>query len=247
MSEDTLEYIPHRKLESGDWVSVDEFVFRIPVEEMAVTYAAHCLRKRSLAEAEANLKNYIHPEPMKLGGKTRLVEIKSALNFIEQPLFATMTGETGSKKAMEEIQNELPKQAEWRMKKDMGLQALASVGWLASLTKARPPEITKDTSSFDYEPTLLPGNLEVAEEAAPSGYNKEQANLLKETKNLAAEALSKCGSLSDKLKDMSIVQFGELLFKVQSRLFNALPDPEAEERERFEAMRAAAAAAKSDD
>jgi hypothetical protein len=244
---DILEYVPQRKLESGEWVPVDEFIFRVPEEEMAVMYACHCIRYKSMEEAEANLKNYVHPEPMKLGGKTKIVEIKSALSIIKTPMLSNMTGETGSQTAMAELQKELPNHAEWRMKKECGLQVLASVGWLASLTKARPPELTKDTSSADYEVSLLPGNLEVTEESAPSGYNKGQADLLKKAKDITTDALEKCGVLAEKLSEMGVVQYGELLFKTHARVFNALPDPEAEERERFEAMRQQAIAAKSGD
>jgi hypothetical protein len=53
--------------------------------------------------------------------------------------------------------------------------------------------------------------------------------------------LEKSGTLKDRMQNMSLTVFGELLFRTQSRIFAALPDPETQEREQFEAMRAAAA------
>lgn len=236
-----LEYIPERKAADDEWVRVDEFAWRTPPEDLAIAYAAHVIRKQSLTEAEANLKNYVHKEPMRLEGKLRTVKILSSGETLKKPFLATSRAEPGSKEAMEELQMAIPRNAEWRLNRDVCFQVIASVGWLTSLTKARPPDISRDTSEVDYQTQLLPGNLEVAEDAAPSGYNKEQVELLKRAQKLAAEALAKSGGLGEKIKNLPIVNFGEVLFKTFSRTFGSLPDPEIKEREAFEAMQAEAA------
>lgn len=243
MAEDqkTLEFVPERRSPEGDWVPVNEFIWRVPPEELAVAYAAHTIRRRCMVEAEANLKGYVHKEPMRLGGKIRTVKIMTAGVTLKKPFLSGMRGEPGSKEALEELKIAIPKNAEWRMPQDVALQAIASVGWLGAMTKARPPEISKDTSAVDYEESLLPQNLELAEDAAPTGYTKEQVGFLREAQNTAASALEKSGSLGERIKTMPVTTFGELLFRTQSRLFGALPDPETQEREQFEQMRAAAA------
>ena len=241
--EKTIEYIHERKSEDGGWVKAEEMIWRIPPEEVAVIFAAQTIRLRCMREAEANLKNYIHPEPMRLGGKIRQVEIKSGIDEMRAPFLKQMTKETGSPEAAAELAKILPAQAQWRLKKSSALQGLASIGWLGDVTKARPPAITKDTSSVDYEETLLPESLSVREEAAPSGYNKQQLATLEEAREIALAALAGCSSLKTAMESMGAVRFGELVFKTQSRLYGGLPDPELEERAKFEAMRAEAAAA----
>lgn len=243
MSEENqvLEFIAQRKTPTGDWVVINEFVIRVPPEELAIIYSAHIIRKSRLVEAEANLTNYIHKEPMKMGGKIRTVEIHSAGKTMKVPFLIGCKAEPGCQEALDELKTAIPKNAEWRMEKEVGLQAIASIGWLADVTKARPPDITKDTSSVDYEQNLLPGNLQIAEDSAPSGYNKSQVELLEEAQKTAAEALIKSGNLHGTITNMSVVTFGELIFKTWSRLFGSLPDPEAKQREEFEALRKEAA------
>jgi len=236
-----LEFVAERRTPEGEWVPVNEFIWRIPPEELAVAYAAHSIRRKCMAEAEANLTGYIHKEPMRLGGKVRTVKIMSAHETMDKPFLSGMRGVPGSKESMDELKVAIPRSGEWRMEQDVGLQTIASVGWLGAMTKARPPEISKDTSAVDYEEGLLPQNLELSEDMAPTGYTKEQAGFLREAHGLATQALEKSGTLKDRMQNMSLTVFGELLFRTQSRIFAALPDPETQEREQFEAMRAAAA------
>lgn len=239
--EKIIEFIHLRKTLSGDWENVGEFIWRTPPEELATVYAAHQIRLKNLLEAEDNLKNYRHAEPLRIGGRTKIVDILSATSILKQPFLTTMQGETGSDKALTEIQNVLASSSEWRFKKEIGLQAIASIGWLSDITKARPPAITKDNSSTDYEEELLPDNLQIKEDSSPSGYNKQQAQILTEAQTLTIKALANCGPLHAKISDMTIVPYGELLFKTFSRIYTALPDPETEEREKFEEMRKKAA------
>lgn len=243
----TLEFVAQRKNGDGEWVKVEELIWRIPPEEMAIAYSAHCIRKRCVGEAEKNLVGFIHQEPMRFGGKTRIVEFHSAGIQMKAPFLYNMTAEPGTPESMAELKTLIPKHDEWRTTKETGLQILASIGWLSDVTKARPPAITKDTSAVEYLEDLLPGNLAVKEDTAPSGYNKRQVAVLTESKMICAEALEKAGSLHGMLKEMLIVTYGERLFKTQSRIYGALPDPETEERAKFEAMRAAAAAKAEDD
>lgn len=247
MKESAIEYIHKRKDDKGNWVDVEEIIFKIPPEEMAVAYAAHAIRLKCLMEAESNLKDYCHREPMKIGGRTKTVEIRSALDILKLPLLKDMNYFTGSDQAVEELQSLLPVKSEYRAKRLNGLQLLASVGWLADVTRARPPSITEDKSSVDYEAELFPENLEVKEETVSSGYNKIQAEMLKDAQRISGCCLKNCGELKDRIECMTVASFGELVFKTYSRLFGALPDPEAEERARFEDMRKAAEARREEE
>lgn len=242
-----LEYICETKDDSGNWNAINAFQWKLLEEEMAIVYAAVCIRKKHLEKAEANFPNYWHPEPLKIAGKTKMVEIHNAVGTLKKPLVAGMTQETGSKDGNREFSILLEQKPALFTSKECGLQALASIGWLMDVSKARPPEITTDNSSVDYEESLLPTNLEVKEESAPSGYNKVQIELLQSTKDIAAEVLAKCGGMSLAYSNMGIVPFGHKVFKIYAKLFACLPDPEEEERERFNAMREEAKAKKDDD
>jgi len=200
-----------------------------------------------LRGAEENLKNYRHPEPLRIAGKTKMVEIHNAVTTMERPLIKGMTCKTGTKDAEREFAKLLEESPYLLTTKESGLQAIASIGWIMDVSKARPPEITTDTSSVDYEESLLPDNLEVKEESAPSGYNKSQVKLLEDTKKITAAALKHCGELGENYERMGVVQFGTKVFKAYAKVFGSLPDPEEEERERFNAMREEAKAKKEED
>ena len=243
----TLEYIPQRETENKEWVAVNQFIFRPPSEELAVAYAAQVMRLKALEEAEANLVGYLHQESMKIGGRVNTIEIQGATHIMKLPFLTTMDQPTGTPAAMAQLIKELPNKVEWRTEKEVGLQIIASVGWLGAITKARAPNITEDTSSIDYHLELLPHNIEVKDENAPTGYNKRQVTQLQEALNIVIEACSGSNTLHQQLSNMTILKFGELVFKTQSRLFNALPDPDAEEKAKFDAMRDAAIAAKEDE
>lgn len=243
----SLEYICETKNASGNWDAINAFQWKILEEEMAVVYAAVCIRRKHLEQAEANFPNYRHPEPLRIAGKTKMVEIHNAVSTLKKPLVAGMTQETGSKDGNREFSILLEQKPSLFTSKECGLQALASIGWLMDVSKARPPEITTDNSSIDYQESLLPGNLEVKEESAPSGYNKAQIELLQSAKTIASEVLAKCGNMSLAYTQMGIVQFGHKVFKIYSKLFGCLPDPEEEERERFNVMRQEAKAKKEED
>jgi len=239
--EKTIEYVHFRKNSHNEWEEASEFLWRIPEDELAIVYGATCIRLDAMAEAEANLVNYHHPEPLRIAGKTKTVEITHALEVLKRPLLANMKHATGTPEAVIELGGILQKSTQWWLKKEVGLQALSSIGWLMDVSKARPPALNKDDSATDYEESLFPKNLIVTEENAPSGYNDRQIALLKKTKGIAAEVLAPCGNTGKEYAEMGIVAFGQKVFKTYSRLFTCLPDPEEKERERFEQMRAAAA------
>lgn len=242
-----LEYISELKDKDGNWSSINCFQWKMLEEEMAIIYAAVCVRKKFLEEAEANFKNYRHPEPLKIAGKTKMVEIHNAVGVLNKPLVLGMDHPTGSKDGNREFSILLEQKPSIFTSKETGLQAVASIGWIMDISKARPPEITTDNSSVDYEEDLLPENLEVKEESAPSGYNKAQIEILQTTKDITSEVLSKCGELSLSYKKMGIVQFGHKVFRTYAKVFGSLPDPEEEERERFNAMREEAKAKKEEE
>jgi len=242
-----LEYIPEEKNAKGEWVPKDILRWRILEEEIAMVYAANCVRINHLKEAEENLKDYRHAEPLRIAGKTKMVEIHNAVGILERPFCITMKARSGTSQAHRELSHILSTTRTVDTKKEVGLQSIASIGWLLDVTKARPPEITQDTSSVDYEETLLPGNLEVKEESAPSGYNKSQMELLQEAKDVIIEVLKGCGDLSQHYDRMGIVVFGNKVFKTYAKVFSCLPDPEEEERERFNAMRDEAKAKEAED
>jgi hypothetical protein len=243
----SLEYIPEEKNNKGEWVKKDILRWKLLEEEIAMVYAANCVRMNHLKEAEANLENYRHAEPLRIAGKTKMVEIHNAVEILERPFCVSMRAPTGTKQAHRELSQILSTARSVDTKKEVGLQTIASIGWLLDVTKARPPEITEDTSSVDYEETLLPDNLEVKEESAPSGYNKSQMELLQETKDILVQALTDCGDLSKHYDKMGIVLFGTKVFKTYAKVFSCLPDPEEEERERFNAMRDEAKAKEAED
>jgi hypothetical protein len=233
----SLEYIPEEKNPQGEWVKKDILRWRLQEEEMAMLYAAVCIRMKHLQEAEENLKDYRHTEPLRIAGKTKMVEIHNAVATLAQPFSVAMKSKSGSPQSKKELSKLLSNSRTIDTKKEVGLQTIASIGWLLDVTKARPPEITEDTSSVDYEETLLPGNLQVMEESTPSGYNKAQMELLNEAKNIMSDVLEECGELSEHYRKMGIVLFGNKVFKTYAKVFGCLPDPEEEERERFNAMR----------
>lgn len=242
-----LEYISEMQEKNGNWNAINCFQWKMLEEEMAIIYAAVCVRKRFLSEAEANFKGYRHPEPLKIAGKTKMVEIHNAVSILEKPMVLGMEHSTGSRDGNREFSILLEQKPSIFTSKETGLQAIASIGWIMDIAKARPPEITTDNSSIDYEEDLLPENLEVKEESAPSGYNKAQIELLQATKDIASEVLLKCGELSQSYQKMGIVQFGQKVFKTYSKVFGSMPDPEEEERERFNAMREEAKAKKEEE
>ena len=242
-----LTYVAEEKRSDGTWEKVNAFQWRLEEDEMAVIYAACCVRMRNLREAEDNLKNYRHGEPLKLAGKTKVVEFHNAVGILEQPFCPRMKHGTGTKAGDEEFTKILAQSPVITTNSEIGLQALASIGWLMDVTKARPPEITTDTMSVDYQESLLPSNLEVKEESAPSGYNKAQIGMLEEARKKAVEVLRDCGDLAQSYEDMGVVKFGTKVFKAYSKVFGALPDPEDEERKRFEAIREEAKSRKEDD
>lgn len=232
-----LEYIPEEKNTKGDWIPKDVLRWKLLEEEIAMVYASNCVRINHLKDAEANLKNYRHAEPLRIAGKTKMVEIHNAVSILERPFCVTMRAATGTSQAHRELAKLLSTSRTIDTKKEVGLQSIASIGWLLDVTKARPPEITQDTSSVDYEEKLLPDNLEVKEESAPSGYNISQMELLQEAKDIVVESLKGSGDLSKHYENMGIVVFGNKVFKAYARVFSCLPDPDEEERERFNAMR----------
>jgi hypothetical protein len=242
-----LEYIPEEKNTNGEWVKKDVMRWRLLEEEMAMVYAANCVRITHLGDAENNLKDYRHPEPLRIAGKTKMVEIHNAVGILEKPFCLGMKASSGTKQGHRELSHILGSNRTLETSKEMGLQSIASIGWLLDVTKARPPEITQDTSSVDYEENLLPGNLEVKEESAPSGYNNAQMELLQEAKTIMVDVLKGCGELSSHYEKMGIVVFGNKVFKTYAKVFSCLPDPEEEERERFNAMRDEAKAKEAED
>lgn len=242
-----LQYIAARQKDDGSWIETQEFVWKIPPEEMAVVYAACCTRLKHLEEAEQNLKDYHHQEPLKIGGKTQMVEIHSGVPFLKQNFFKNKEGVAGTAKGLRSAQELLTNTSQWRTSKDIGLQAITSIGWLMDITKARAPDITTDTSSTDYSANLLPSNLAIKEEASPSGYNNNQLKLLKDTQTIAAEALITCGDKGKKMTEIGVVPFGNLVFKTYSRVWGNLPDPDEIERQRFDKMREQAKAKREED
>lgn len=242
-----LEYISEMQDKDANWTAINCFQWKMLEEEMAIIYAAVCVRKRYLTDAEANFKGYRHPEPLKIAGKTKMVEIHNAVGILEKPMVLGMEHSTGSKDGNREFSILLEQKPSIFTSKETGLQAIASIGWIMDIAKARPPEINTDNSSVDYQEDLLPENLEVKEESAPSGYNKAQIELLQATKDIASEVLSKCGELSNSYHKMGIVQFGHKVFRTYAKVYGSLPDPEEEERERFNAMREEAKAKKEEE
>jgi hypothetical protein len=242
-----LEYISEMQDKEGGWNAINCFQWKFLEEEMAIIYASVCIRKKYLSEAEANFKGYRHPEPLRIAGKTKMVEIHNAVGTMDKPMILGMEHPTGSKDGNREFSILLEQKPSIFTSKETGLQAIASIGWIMDIAKARPPEITTDNSSVDYEEDLLPENLEVKEESAPSGYNKAQIELLQATKDITSEVLSKCGELSHSYNKMGIVQFGHKVFKTYAKVFGSLPDPEEEERERFNQMREEAKAKKEEE
>jgi hypothetical protein len=241
-----LTFVPEEKRSDGSWEETHVFHWRMEEDEMAVIYAACCVRIRNLREAEENLKNYRHVEPLRIAGKTKMVEFHNAVPALSQPFCPKMKHGTGTKAGDEEFAKILAQSPVIVTSKEVGLQALASMGWLMDITKARPPEITNDTTSVDYEEKLLPSNLEVKEESAPSGYNKAQISMLDEARDKAVIVLRDCGDLAQSYEEMGVVKFGTKVFKAYSKVFGALPDPEEEERKRFEGIKEEAKARKED-
>lgn len=244
---DAIEYIALSQNQKGAWIETHEFLWKLPLEEMAILYAACCTRLSCLQAAESNLTHYRHLEPLRINGKTQIVEIHSGTPFLTLPFFKNKEGAIGSPQGISGAQDIFTNTTQWRSSKDVGLQAIASIGWLMDITKAKPPEINKDTSSTNYTETLLPTNLQIKEEAAPSGYNQNQLKLLKDTQNIAAETLKNCGEVGTSLKSLNITLFGNLVFKTYSRIWGSLPDPEEIERLRFEKMKEQAKAKREED
>ena len=242
-----LTFIPEKLDNNNKWIEANEFLWKIPVEEMAVLYASCCIRLEALTEAEANLKNYRHQEPLKINGKTKIVEIHNGVPFLKNPFFKNHLGETSSPECLKTAQELFANTNQWRTSREVGLQAIASIGWILDITKARPPDITKDTSSTDYEAKLLPQNLKIKEEATPSGYNKQQLGILKKTQAITVETLQNCEIKKDEIKELGAVAFGNLVFKTYSRIWSNLPDPEEIERQRFERMREQAKAKREEE
>lgn len=232
-----IQYIHLSQTKEGDWVPIGQFHWNIPADELAITYAAHTIRLEAMTPAEADLKGYHHGEPLKIGGRTKVVRFLSAVEEIKKPFLVSMKSPTGTPQALEELSEKLAHDKVWKLSKESGLQAIASIGWLADVTKARPPDITKDTSAIEYEIDLLPENLEVKEESSPSGYNDRQLAMIIKAHKIVSAALKNCGTLGKNIAEMGPVPFGERIFKTYSRIFTSLPDPEAEEREKFEAVR----------
>jgi hypothetical protein len=240
MEEPTIEYIQERPNEDGDWEKVNCFLWRNPPEEMAIVYAAHALRGKYLKTAEKTHENYIHKEPTQVDGQKMTMKYGTAAEDLASPLLEGMRAPCTAPESLPEIQERLWRGSQWELKKDQGIQALASIGWLANVTKARPPAITQESTTIQYEESLLPTSMSVSEEVRASGYNEAQAAILEEARNLAANALEKCGKLAGRMRELRVGAFGELVFRTQARLFGALPDPDTEERAKFEAMIAAA-------
>jgi hypothetical protein len=232
-----IDFVEYRKNEAGEYIKVDELIWRMEAEEMAILYSAQCVRFRHLTPAEKNLKNYYHPEGLRIGGKTKIVEIHTAVPVLEMPFLTKMVHKTDTKAASEELAKLLPNSASWASKRDVGIQTIASIGWLMDVTKARPPDITKDTSNVEYAVDILPQNLDVKEESKPTGYNDGQIALLEEARGVATDVLKYCGNKHKEIGEMNIVIFAQRVFKTYSKTFNALPDPSEEERKRDEAMR----------
>jgi hypothetical protein len=204
---------------------------------MALMYACSCVRLKHLSDAEGNLKNYRHSEPLRMEGKTKMVEIREGVSLLSKPLLIGMQGVTGSKEAHASINALLKRSTTWYSPQEAGIQIIASSGWVMDISKARPPDITKDTSSIDYTPTLLPSNLAVRDESAPSGYNQGQVAILEETRAVTRDVLQDVGDLHETYSTMGVVLFAQQVFRTHSRVLGCLPDPDDEERKRFDEAR----------
>lgn len=222
---------------TGKWTDLQEFQFELEPGEFSLIWACIQIRALALTKAEEAFPNYVHPEPFNIGGINRTVEIGSAAAIMQGPLLVTSEENTNSPGMIKIIQKGERAGYTWRLHKESGLQAMASLGWLCDISKSRQPPITQATNDVTYSESLMPSNISVKENAAPSGYNKKQITLLQSTMEFMGKILDPIPDIKELWIGVPIVTFGEKIFKTTSKIFNSLPDLEDEERQKFEEMK----------
>jgi hypothetical protein len=241
-----LEYVYLKRNKKNEWEEANEFVWKMPTDEMAILYAAYCIRLENMTIAENCLKNYIHMEPINIEGKMKNMGIGNAISILNEPFLKEYKTETGEHVAKgkpntpegeEELALALKNSTMWKTHKDPGLQIIASINWLTELNKVRTAEITKDNSVVEYDPRLLSKNMIITEEKAEEGYTAQQMQMLSKAKEITCSVLKYCGGTKEEYSAMNIKIFGQRIYKAFLRTFDSLPDPEKEEREKFEKIR----------
>ena len=228
---------------TGRWKDLSEFHFELEPGEFTLIWAAVVVRLRALRAAEKVFPNYNHPEPLNIGGMKRIVEIGSALPILEGPLLVACPHPADSEETVKMIVKGEKTGYTWRLREEAGLQAMVSIGWLCDVAKARQPPISQATSEVDYSLDLLPANMQLKQDEAPTGYNKKQTDLMNQTKKEMCRVIDHAPELKKPWIDIPVVPFGEKLFRTASKIFTSLPDLEEEEKKKFEEIRAKAKAA----
>jgi hypothetical protein len=229
-------------VKTARWNDLNEFQMELEPGEFTLIWASGVVRQKALKAAEDVFPNYNHPEPLNIGGMKRIVEIGSALPILEGPILVTCPHPSNSEETVKAITKGEKTGYTWRLREEAGLQAMVSIGWLCDIAKARQPPISKNTSEIAYAADLLPTNMLVKEDEAPTGYNKKQADLMQEAKKEMLRVLGNIPELKAAWIDIPIIPFGEKLFRTASKIFTSLPDLEEEEKKKFEQIRAQAKA-----
>src|ERR1035437_4216980 len=121
----------------GKWIKRDEIRFRLLPGEFSLIYAANFIRLETLRRAEKTCKNYRHPEPFKIGGREKFIEIGSAVKIIERPpLVGVVLNSSESEKRRAVLKAE--EKEEKRVPREVGIQLIVSLDWLNDMSKARP-------------------------------------------------------------------------------------------------------------
>lgn len=223
--------------ETGQWTDLNEFRFELEPGEFTLIWAAIQVRAKALKAAEKVFVDYNHPEPLNVGGLKRVIQIGSAIPILEGQLLVTCVGTKDEPSLIEAIRKGERTGYTWRLQKEAGLQAMASIGWLCDVAKARQPPITQSTTDISYEESLLPSNVGVINEEAPTGYNKKQVTLMENAKEYMGKILDPLPEVKAQWLGVPIVTFGQKLFRTTSKIFGSLPDLEEEERKKFDEMK----------
>jgi hypothetical protein len=223
-------------LKKGEWTDKNEWRFELETGEFPLLWAAMMIRLKYVGQAETTFENYKHAEVFNIDGKNRIYAIGSGLQTLREPLLINSTYKGDTEETRAHLAELVKTTQRWRMKKHVGEQAIASIGWYADITKARPPAITKEETTSVYQHALLPENMIPEEEKAATGYNKKQSKLLEEGRLIVVDLLRHLPNIQSEWDQMGIVVFGQRLSKLRDKVFASLPDPEEEERKKLEEL-----------
>lgn len=224
-------------VKTGVWIPKQEWIFDLDIGEFPILWASMMIRLKYVSLAEETYPNYQHRETFSVDGKNEILAIGSGLKPLREPILINFPHKGNTPETKRELSERVVSNQRWRMKKDTGEQAIASIGWYCDIVKAKPPAITRDETSTTYRKSLLPSNLKKQEIQASTGYNKQQTALLKEGQDLVIELMAKTPTVQKQWEDMGVVIFGQYISKLRDKIFSSLPDPEEEERKKLEEIK----------